>query len=107
MEIQNVKEEIEIYDDFLSNIDVKQEPNDEVSTLKIENINEQLYGIYSIKQEVNNDLNTAKIFDNNVDEASKTERNILSIHIVRNKLGYLKVHHGKRTKLKDRQDLDN
>ncbi|XP_056641106.1 uncharacterized protein LOC130448001 isoform X3 [Diorhabda sublineata] len=89
MDIQNIKKEIDIHD-----IDIK------VSTSKFENTNEKIIGIYSIKQEVNNDLNAVKIFDNHVDLANETKRNIFSTHI-KNKLGYLKVDPGKGTKSKD------
>ncbi|XP_057659351.1 uncharacterized protein LOC130895818 [Diorhabda carinulata] len=98
MDIQMFKEEIDIHDDFLSNIDINQESIDEVSAIKIENINVQINGIHSIKQEINDDLNTNKIFDNHVDETNKTQTNVLNTSkIMRNK-GYFKIDHGKRTK---------
>ncbi|XP_056641061.1 zinc finger protein 569-like isoform X1 [Diorhabda sublineata] len=100
MDVQNVKEEIDAYDDFLSKVHVKQELIDEVSAIKIENINEQINGIYPIKLEINDDLNTNKIFDNNGDISNKTKRNILSTHIILKKLEYSKVSHRKRIKSK-------
>ncbi|XP_056640632.1 uncharacterized protein LOC130447692 isoform X2 [Diorhabda sublineata] len=96
MDIHNVKEEVDVYDDFQSNIDIKQEVIGETSPLKIENINVQINGIYSIKKEINDDFYTTKIFDKNLDVINKTKRNIPDTTKI--KLAYLKV--GKRTKSK-------
>ncbi|XP_056640783.1 uncharacterized protein LOC130447787 isoform X3 [Diorhabda sublineata] len=103
MDIQNLEEEIDIHDNFLSSIDIKQELIDEVPTIKIQNRNEQVNAIHSIKQEINDDLNTTEIFDNNVDVLNKTTRNISSTQFKLNKPGYSKATHRKKIKLKDSQ----
>ncbi|XP_056640625.1 uncharacterized protein LOC130447687 isoform X2 [Diorhabda sublineata] len=115
MDIQNVKEEIDIHnikeevvdhDDILSNINLKQELFEEVSTLKIQNTNDQINGSYAIKQELKEDLNTNNIFDNYENVAYKTKRNIFSTHHIKNKLGDSRVNYGKRIKLKARKILE-
>ncbi|XP_057658726.1 uncharacterized protein LOC130895453 isoform X2 [Diorhabda carinulata] len=100
MDVQNVKQEIDKHDDFLLNIDIKKDLIDEVSTIKIQNTNEQINEIHSIKQEIDDDLNTNKIFDNNVDATNKTKRNISSTQFILNKPGYSKAAHRKGIKSK-------
>ncbi|XP_056640363.1 zinc finger protein 664-like [Diorhabda sublineata] len=84
MDIENIKKEIDVYDDFLSNIDVKQKFIGEVFTLKNQNMNRKidqpvLHGVTA-----NLLLDTVKIFDN-VDAANKTKKSISKSHKKRTK----------------------
>ncbi|XP_056640428.1 uncharacterized protein LOC130447572 isoform X3 [Diorhabda sublineata] len=70
MEQQVIKEEIEINDDFICNMNVKQELSDEMPSTDFQNVDK--ISMHPVKQEISDDLNTVLVFDKSMIVA-KTE----------------------------------
>ncbi|XP_056640400.1 zinc finger protein 239-like [Diorhabda sublineata] len=90
MDQKVIKEETDIHDDFIWNMNVKQEPFDE--ELKAQNDKNSMW--IHIKQEINNDSNTLGTVEKFIFDV-KSERKIFKIRDIKNKFKYLKVIHGK------------
>ncbi|XP_057658787.1 uncharacterized protein LOC130895484 isoform X2 [Diorhabda carinulata] len=98
MDILNIKEEINTYEDFPSIVDIGS--IGEVSTLTIQNVIGNVDGIHPIKHEIKDELDTVEVFNNHVNIDNNQKRNISSTHNIRNQKDYLKIDGENRSKSK-------